>query len=177
MKLWKFMLSFLIVVPLLAASCCGSSGYTEYTDEANGFTISHPHDWNKLPDEEVPQRMLVIFRPDSSCGNVTESINVVKGELSEAMTLDELFAEQQISLNMLGNYTSISTENVTVNGIDAIKHVFSAIGAPNKIIKAMQLCLMDGMTVWIVTCRCDPECYDGYETMFNTVVNSLKVID
>ena len=166
------------VAALVAAGCtCGGPHYTEYVDEASGFALSHPDDWSKVPDDELPEGILAIFRPVVTCGNVTESMNVVKAPLFQAMTVEEWFAEKQVPLSKLGEYTPISTENVTVNGVEAIKHVYSAWGEPQTVVQAMQLYLVDGMTVWIVTCRCDPQCYDGYEAMFDAVVSSFKLVD
>jgi hypothetical protein len=177
MTLSRLMLALLAAVLISAGCSCGGVEYTLYTDEAGGFAISHPNDWEQVPQEEVPEGILVIFRPAVTCGNVTESINVVKAGLPAPMTVDEWFADKQVPLTSLGEYTPISTEKVTVNGVDAIKHVYTAIGAPSTIVQAMQLYLLDGMTAWVVTCRCDPACYAGYEAMFNTVVNSFRVLD
>jgi len=168
----------LVVAALVTAGCsCGGTKYSVYTDVAGGFAISHPGDWEQVPEDEVPQGILVIFRPGTACGSVSESINVVRGELYQPMTVDEWFAEKQTPLSMLGEYTPISTEKVTVGGFEAIKHVFSAWGEPQTVVQAMQLYVLDGMTAWIVTCRCDPACYDGRETMFDTVVNSFRLVD
>jgi len=177
MTLSRLMLVLFAAVLISAGCSCGGAQYPVYTDEAGGFAISHPGDWSKVPDEEVPEGMLLIFRPTVTCGNVTASFNLVKAGLLGPMTLDEWFAWKQTPLTSLGEYTPISTEKVTVNGVEAIKHVYTAIGAPSTIVQGMQLYLLDGMTVWIVTCRCDPACYDGYEGMFNTVVHSFKLVD
>jgi len=177
MTLSRLMLALLAAVLISAGCSCGGGEYTLYTDEAGGFAISHPTDWEQVPQEEVPEGILVIFRPTVTCGNVSESINVVEGTLPGPMTLDDWFADKQAPLSSLGEYTPISTDKVTVNGREAIKHVFSAWGEPATVVQAMQLYLLDGMTAWVVTCRCDPSCYAGYEAMFDAVVRSFRVLD
>ena len=177
MTLSRLMLALLAAVVISAGCSCGGVQYSVYTDEASGFAISHPDDWEQVPPDEVPEGMLFIFRPGSTCGNVTESFNLVKSQLYEPMTIDQWFAWKQTPLTSLGEYTPLSTENVTVDGKEAIKHVYTAVGAPSTIVQAMQLYVLDGMSVWIVTCRCDPACYAGYEAMFDTVVRSFRVLD
>jgi len=148
------------------------AGYVVYTDEANGFTISYPEDWEIIPD--VPEAVLIACRDNSSCEDHFPNFSVGKRELSQAMSVQTIFEEEKANLATLEGYTPISEEDVFLDGMPAIKHVFTLV-VNEATVKVMEVLLVKGATLWFMPSECAPGCWGYSRDYFDTIVGSFHL--
>ena len=172
-----YVAAVLLSLALATAGCCSSTpaGCEQYTDEAGGFAIYYPQEWNVLPPEQVPQGLVAAIEAESACAGYTPNLNVVKEELSEPSTLAQWFERHRMMLSLLPGYALVSKQDIAVSGAAAVKHVFT-YEHNNVPVEVMQVYLIKGNTAWGVTCRCAVECWDQYEKTFDAVVRSLRLL-
>ena len=146
--------------------------YLEYIDEENGFTIMYPQDWEMATTEVV----LIAFGAGEADMECSPQFSVTMEELSEPMSVDAWFEELKSSYTADEGYTPIAEEALTVDGVAAIKHVCS-LAYVEITFQAMLLYVVDGTNGWIVFCPCRADCWSKYETTFDTIVDSFRLLE
>ena len=146
--------------------------YLEYIDEENGFAIQYPQDWEMESAEGILARFLG-GESDMMCSPQC-SVRIV--ELSEPMSVDAWFEELKGNYTTDEGYIPISEEEITVDGVAAIKHVLT-VAVLEGTFQAVQLYLVDGTTGWIVTCVTVKHCWANYEPVFANVIASFRLLD
>ena len=195
MKFSKFIpLILLILVLLVGSSCsCGGGGetptptpgptgtptgeYLEYTDEDNGFAVSYPQGWVVTPQDEWPEGMLAAFEASSACGNFNSRCMVDTRTLPAVPDLGLWFDGKLEVFSSQTGYSLIHEGNTTLDGMEAFEHVFSWDTGQGVPLNMMQIYVAANMTVWYVTCECASECWGQYESVFGTVMYSLRFLD
>jgi len=142
------------------------AGYEGYTDWENGFFIAYPEGWR----QEVGGRGSIVvsfggpvedgFRP-----NYSVAIGA-PGLWRNAEGFDEVSEKLK---SLIPDYKAISTEDVIINDIPAVKHVYTAGG-----IKCMTVYLRGDKAIAIVVCGTLVTNYNKHEDTFDTIVDSFR---
>ncbi len=150
-----------------------TAGYITYTDEANGFSISYPEDWEIKPGAEAG---FVIFMASSACDAYTANFLVTDVQLPTSGSVQG-FSEvvKEYYVEDMG-FTLVSEEELTLGGTAAIKLVFTGV-ARGQAMSIMRVVLTEGKPGWRVSGSCATECWPQYEPLFNTMVNSFRLLD
>jgi hypothetical protein len=157
-----------------------AKGFEIYTDDTNGFSISIPESWDIYSSETEGW---VVFRHNSVCGGDFPA--GVVSTYSTTYTSVQAFYSEDIKsyIESSDNYDFVSEENLTIDGIPAIKIIFrdvwwediAGVGATD--VKVIECYLIKQQTVFGITLKCDPSCWDIYESTFNTMLTSFHVLD
>jgi len=101
----------------------------------------------------------------------------VKEELPYSLSVREYFETgKALLLDTYPGYRDISEEQVSLGGTAAIKHVSTAsLGIVT--FKQMQVYLAEGSTGWVITCTVRLEWWSQYAPIFDTIVNSFRLLD
>ena len=145
-----------------------------YVDEAIGFSVSYPENWKKM-SESVD--FLVGFEAsEAKYGSRTKYI-VTHDELSTLDSVQGYFATIKGALQKrLKEYAPVSEEGLTIDGMPAIKHVytFSEKGIP---LRQMQIYLKQGEVGWAVTFTSTPDAFDSCQPTFETIAASFHLFE
>jgi len=172
----------LLPILLLSTFACGGggeeeatptpiAGYLIHTDEANGFAISYPEDWDTITTGVA--LIAFVAEADPICA---PQFSVTIEELSQPMSVETWFEELKDNLTAAEGYTPISEEEMTVDGIAAIKHVCS-FDVREVTFQAMLLYAVEGTTGWTVFCTCRFDCWSQYGPIFDTVAGSFRLLE
>ena len=166
----------LVLVMTLSAigvSCGPSepSQFLTYTDEANRFSIDYPQGWDVNPEESSDVKVAIWSK---KFGINAAGILVAKYKAT-GYTL-KTFSDFQIEAlpNIIKDYAPISTEELTINGIPAIEHVYGHTVTPTSYI-TMRVYLVEDGTGWILGFPCPQKSLDSFKSTFETVLNSLRL--
>ena len=146
--------------------------YLEYIDEENGFAIQYPQDWEMVAADMA----LIGFVGGEVDMECYPQFTVTVEELPEPVIVDAWFEELKGNYTAAGGYIPISEEALTVDGVAAIKHVCS-IDVYEVVFQAMLLYVVEDSNGWIVFCPCRSDCWSQYETTFDTIVDSYRLLD
>ena len=146
--------------------------YQEYIDEENGFAIQYPQDW-EMATTDMALIGFIGGEVDMEC---SPQFTVTVEELPEPVIVDAWFEELKGNYTAAGGYIPISEEALTVDGVAAIKHVCS-INVYEVAFQAMLLYVVEDSNGWIVFCPCISDCWSKYETTFDTIVQSFRLLD
>jgi hypothetical protein len=149
------------------------AGYLTYTDEANGFSISYPEDWDIVQDWMSTH---VSFRDSVLYGIFASTIDVVSEDLPYSMSIQAFHDAAKLNFQYSEGYTLVSEEELIIDGKAAIKHVYtmSILGLTGQ---QMEVYLMEDKTVWILNFNTLPAFWSQYEDTFNTVARSFRLFD
>jgi hypothetical protein len=180
MKFGNFMPLILLILILLVVSSCscgGGEGYLEYVDEGNGFAISYPQDWAVLSQDDLPEGVLAAFEASSACGNFTSMCAVDTSSLKEGEDFGGWCEHVLMLFSANPSYTLIDHGNTTLNDMDAFQHVYTVKTSEGVLVYTMQLYVPSNSTVWVLSCGCGFECWGQYESAFETMLYSFRLID
>ncbi len=149
------------------------AGYLVHIDEANGFTISYPEDWEIIPN--VPEVVLIAYRDNSSCQDHFPNFNVGQSELSQPISVQALFEQEKAYLATLEGYTSIYEETLTLDGMPIIRHVYTLV-RDAVTVKIMEVLLVEDTTAWFIAWECATSCWSAYEPTFDTIVSTFHLL-
>jgi len=170
-------IALVLVITLsgIGVSCGPSEPYQflTYTDEANGFSIDYPQGWYIEHPKERPTIKVSIWSKrlgvDRACIMVTkESVSVQSLESYSELRMQHLAGTTK-------DYVSISTEELTIDDISAVKHTYTDINGTTTY-KSMQVYLVDDGTGWLFGFACPKKSFDSYKSTFNTALNSFRLL-
>lgn len=172
----------LVVLVSLAAGCTTISGMLTdepastsalltYVDKSNSFSISYPQDWSRMPEELLGAAIIGFNAPEAEHGS-TPNFTVLRMNLSSEMSVNDLFEISKASLEALTGYTSVSTQQLVVDNVPAIRHIYT-INREGMDIKGTQVLLVQYKSGWIITCNCAPGSFSSLEPTFDTIVTSF----
>ena len=160
---------------LISGSCETSevSHFATYTNEAKGFSIGYPEDWEVDPLTDPPQMVSISTK---TWNLKTVRIMVYKSEASD-LSLED-FSELQIQsvLDNATDYALIFTEALTVRDVSAIKHTYNCTIASTTYF-SMKVYLVQDETGWILCFDVPQESLDAYESIFNISLNSFQLLE
>ena len=169
-------LALAVSLSVISVSCgfLGSTEFVTYTDEANGFAIDHPEKWHVEYPSAHPQIKVAIWK--RKVGHDPIGIMVYKSEAS-GHTL-ESFSEFQIDVlaDRVNDYVPISTEEITVNGMPAIKHVYTQT-ITSHLYTAIKVYLVQGGAEWVLAIHSPQESLESYQSTFDTALSSFRLLE
>ena len=169
------LLSLAVTLSVIGAGCGPSepSQFVTYIDEENGFSIDHPDNWNVETPSNPPELKVSIYEKIVGLNPVGIMVGKYQASGYDLESFTE-FRKGFLS-DSCQEYVSISTEQLTVNGIPVIKHFYTeTVGQTSY--KITEVCLIDDGTGWIVRFNSPEKSFDSYKTIYNTAFDSFRLI-
>ena len=156
--------------------------YLTHTDEANGFAVDHPAEWT-WSDELVTEteNALAAFRSTTEEGSFQPYMTVTRTPTIMSLSVRTVFdyAHQQISGYRMATefpgYVSVSDEDTTLAGLDAIEHAFT-FNEGGLDLKAKRIWVVRELQAWVVHCVVTEASFDSWEPVLDDVLFSLKFL-
>lgn len=119
-----------------------------------GVSVSYPKSWEvqSVPQSTPPLTLVAAFLSPRAGGAVRQNVNLVIEDLPEVMTLDD-YSKQGIEIekNMLGQFTLLSSENISFFGVERAQRVtFTATSGGNNL-KFQQIWFIRGRRAYVWT--------------------------
>lgn len=147
-------------------------GFLTYIDNTTGFSISYPETWNVKADSS--DYVACFVAPEAKLGGTANCV-VAHEKVPAQSSLQVFFAGSKKDIQkQFKQYNAVSEEELTIDGIPAMKHVFTFYDK-NMTVKVMQIYLKQGEVGWVVTCTSVPGAFDSYLTAFETVTASFHL--
>ena len=157
------------IIAIFATACGSSSGFTTYTDYTYGFSISIPASWETETDEGV-----VFFRAPSPCAGLYPFGDVVAASAEGYTSAQAYYSETfEPFIESLDAYHLISTENLTIDGVPAIRvtYTYNDVGYN---FQEMASILIDQQVLWVIVGSCEITCWNQNVGSFNTMAGSFQ---
>ncbi len=167
----------LVITPCLIGGSCGAAetaNFVTYTNEAKGFSIDYPEGWEVEPFPETPKSMVSISTKTWNLKAVR--IMVYKSEAPDLNLEDFSEAQIQWASDNVADYALIFTEASTVRGVSAIKHTYSYTVASTTYV-SLKVYLVHNGTGWIVCFDAPQESLDAYESIFDSSLDSFRLLE
>jgi len=149
------------------------SQFLTYTDEANGFSIDYPQGWYIEHPKERPTIKVSIW--SKRLGVNRACIMVTK----ESVSVQSLGSYSELRMQHLSgttkDYVSISTEELTINDISAVRHTYTDTNGTTPY-KTVQVYLVDDGSGWLFGFACPQKSFDSYKSTFDTALNSFRLL-
>ncbi len=146
-------------------------------EDTLNLSLTVPDGWNKTHSSYMGSEIRHYAAPqDDSRDDYLENVSITCETLDKEMTLDEYARANLESLEMFyADFKLISDkENLKVNGLDALKIVYSySMGTFS--LKTCQVFLLDGLKAYNVLCIAEEENYENYEDIFTKAYESFKI--
>ncbi len=169
----------LVLVMTLSSSgvSCGPSEPTQfvtYTDEAEGFSIDYPEGWYIEHPEDRPTIKVAIWSARLGANRTCIMVTKESGTVQSLESYSEL-RTQHLS-DTAEDYVVISTEELTINGIPAIKHTYTETLGTTPY-RSVQVYLVEDGTGWLFGFACPQKSFDSYRSACDTVLNSFRLLE
>lgn len=179
-KSMKSLVSIVLVTLMLTAVFVGTAsaaGTTEewktYVDTENNFSISYPKDWEVPPFYVGGAFIAAALEENEPVAIVTVS-SPITGVLFGLSTRD--FFESVVRLEEAPEgYKRIAVEEMEINGIPAIRHIYTT-PEDNKTIKHMEFWLKKDITAFVIMCSSPVEYFEKYAKTFEQIADTFKII-
>ena len=180
LKNTKSLVSIALVTLMLTAIFVGTanaSGTTEewkiYVDTENNFSISYPNDWEVPPFYVGGAFSAAALEENEPVAIVTVS-SPITGVLFGLSTRD--FFESIVRPEEAPEgYKRISVEEMEINGIPAIRHIYTT-PEDNKTIKHMEFWLKKDTVAFVIMCSSPVEHFEKYAKTFGQIAATFKII-
>ena len=150
-----------------------AKGFLTHADESVGYSISCPEPWKRMSESAD---ILVGFEAPEAEFGITASCVLAHEEVPVQESLQSYFARSKGNLQKrLKEYNLISEEELTIDQMPAIKHVYS-FSNKNVTFKQMQIYLKQGKVGWVTTCSSAPDVFGSYQPTFETVAASFHLL-
>lgn len=131
-----FMISLLILVSLTVVKINAQQqtvneniNFTSYNNTELGIYLQYPANWSKMEEKFDANVNVISFisTPENDTDTFTENVNIAIEPLqNESITLEEYSNTTLAALsNVFENFSLISKENTNLDGVPAIKIIFS----------------------------------------------------
>jgi hypothetical protein len=150
------------------------SEYMVFTHSENGFAISYPRGWQASPPCCGQPGSLVIHPRDNDEVEVWVS-DVLRGvppAPSAREYLDGLLNETPLPKG----YEVVLLEEMEVNGVQAVKHMYTFTDDRGQTIKAMEVLFKSGIRALQVACSAPSDMYATYAEALERIVRSFHLI-
>ena len=177
MRLTGMAVALLLGVILVGACACGggtSVAFQTYTDEVEGYSISHPDTW------AVTLWSFPLFScaAPAPCEGYTPGFSVVREEIPDFTTLETYWTEKKQGLETMPAYTPVYEDQIKVGDAWAMKHIYTFVESEQGItVEAVQITLVTTDRGWSVLAYCAEECWGQYDDIFDTVVMSFRLVE
>ncbi len=142
----------------------------------NGFSISYPLDWIKTPEKDMSADEIMAFKHPTT--EFYAGVSVYMWGLETVKSLESVYQyELEHALKeTLKRYTEISKNNLTVDGIPAIRSIINATYNDGYEEVWEAIYLVRDKTVLIAECVCNIKDYESLKSTFNSILNSFHVL-
>ena len=166
----------LVTVFCIISASCGPSEplrFLTYSDEVNGFSIDYPQGWDVNPKKSSDVKVAIWSK---KFGINAAGILVVKDN-APGHTL-KTFSDFQIAAlpDIIDDYAPISTEELTVDGIPAIRHTYNQT-ATSTAYTTVNVYLVEDGKGWIIGFPCPQKSLDSHKSIFDIALDSFRLID
>ena len=169
-------LALVTTLSFVGGSCGPSepSQFVTYTDEANGFSIKYPDSWHIETPKDPPELKVSIWEKEFGLNPV----GLMVGKYAASGYNLEGFSEfrKDFLSNNSEDYTSISTEKLTVGCIQAIKHTYTETVGPTTH-KSVEICLVEDGTGWILRFNSPQKSFNSYGSIYETSFGSFHLLE
>lgn len=180
---WSLLTLSLVVLIGSTAGCItitpsegpAPSALLTYTDETNGFSISYPGNWERAPEELLGGAIVGFSAPREEHGG-KPNFTVFRRELPSEMSVDSFFETSKSGLQAVEGYTFVSKQDIVIDGMPAIKYVYT-VSRGGTTIKGMQVLLVQGKSGWIITHTCAPESFGSLEPTFDAIAAGFCLLE
>lgn len=155
--------------------------YLTHTDEVNGIAVDYPAGWTWADDLVLEAEYAVVivafrspaeedgFRPHMV---VTKTVPPVPVTVRQAFSLAHAVGHQAEEFS---GYVSVSDEDITVDGLPAIKHVFTC-SEGGVALKVKQFWVVKEVEVWVVRYVTAEASFDSLEPVLDGIVLSFTFL-
>lgn len=150
-----------------------------HTDEANGFAVDYPADWT-WSDELVAEieNAVAAFRSPKEEDSFRPHMVVTKTALPIPLSVREVFGYAHSTGHQaeeFAGYVSISDEDITVDGLPAIRHVFTYSKGGLEL-KAKQVWVVKEREAWVVRYSTAEASFDSWEPVLDDILHSFTFL-
>lgn len=150
--------------------------HTYVFDEIRTFWIEYPIVWKVAPQEQWGNTAILLYDL-SSCEDGLLASDIMVEELPIQMSIETYLELGKEKLESMEAYIPISEENIVVDGIDAIKYIYS-MNSSGINYKLVTYSLVEGRTGWVITFSGYPaSCVDEHEDDFDSIAASFHIWD
>lgn len=165
-----------VITGVISQGCATSepAQFITYTDKDCGFSMNYPENWHTETPENPPELKLSIWEKEFGINPA----GFMVGKYSAAgYNLEDFFDYRKDYMRKnIEDYSLILREDVTVNGVPAIKYTYSrTLGSTAY--KSAEMCLFKNSTGWIVSFSCPEKTFDTYRNIIDTCFKSFSLID
>lgn len=138
MKKFSFLVATLLLLTACSTGSSSSSTETPVTRQSfKSFTIDIPDTFRKVNKEDfantIPDQTVALFVERNPVGDFIQNVNVVKESLNtDASSLEYAKANVLLGTKTIAQYRLLSQEEVTINGIKTVLHLFQARNTPSE---------------------------------------------
>ena len=150
------------------------SQFVTFTDEANGFSIDYPDNWHIKTPKDPPELKVSIWEK----GFGLNPAGLMVGKYAASGYSLEDFSEfrKNFLIDNTEDYTSISTEELTIDTIPALKHTYTeTVGSASY--KSVDVCLIKDGTGWILRFNSPQKSFDSYKSIYETSFDSFSLLE
>ena len=164
-----------VPAPVSAAEPTFPAHFVTYTDEAALFSIAYPSDWETVL--HVIEVLFIAGLPIGSGWAPNLSVTVEPLEFPD-MTHGEYVSELMRGVNLgVPDHRVIARTKATVDGRETslLEHrgTFPGVGAQTHVLQSVTIVGQNG---WIVTLTSLPREYGKWESDFNAIARSLRIL-
>jgi hypothetical protein len=158
------------VLPVVPPGYIGFTSGWSFLDER--FFIIYPEGWEEQLSEDF---ILLVHGPMQANGSYP-ALNIVSESLPQEMTAWQYFeAASSWVYSSLLNYQVVSTEEIVVDGIPAVKHTFT-LTVQGINMTMIQVMLVIEEVAYIGTFVVSTIYYNNFAETINTIINSFQFI-
>jgi len=170
--------------------------FTTYINDAGIFSISYPDDWEAplwlVEDvEQWLQEYITSINLDLSiektqmlfiAGQPIEdgwypNINIVVEPRPGGMSSLDAVLEEEIQglKSIITDFQELSRSKTTVGGEEAAIVEFEGFFSDMDEVHDLQMYIIKGKTIWVVTCTAGPDDYSDFEATFYSALRSFRI--
>ena len=145
-----------------------------YTNLEHGFSFTPPEGWNEF---DLSGFGVIQSWTGPTEGQFQINMNVGVQDLPITIDLSEYLPELKQELkNLLEGYSVIDETSTTINGLPAVT-LTSTFLLSSQTIQNKQYYITKNNKVYIFTLTTNPELFDKYESVFDTSIQTFKIIE
>lgn len=159
-----------------------TSAFLTYTDQANGFSIDYPSGWERMPGWLLGGAEMFLGgggniaagfgAPAKEEHGFTPNFSIARITLPYEQGLQAGYEDLKLTVEQEDGYIFISKDDLTVDGIPAIKYVYRSSYIADS--TTMYVYLVQGTIAWLITFSCAPQSFDSLEPTFDAIANSFQ---
>ena len=169
----------LIALAGLTAGCATATSpgeFVTYTDEVNGFSISHPVDWEESPEMMYGATQVAFCEP-GFLREADASVLVDKYTLFSETSLESGYEDYKDPMYLEADrFITRSEKSTLVSGVPAVRFLWEVRDDEIEM-KWAGIYLVQGDAEWIVTIVCLAESFASFEPTFDTIASSFELLE